>query len=257
MNALATKAQTMSIALNLDGFVIRQDANGRFCLNDLHRASGGEKRHGPSYWLHNSQTQDLIRELETTGIPAVETYEGASGGTYVAKELVYSCAMWISAAFNLKVIRAYDSNVMRPAELSRMDILRLAMESEEARIKAEAERDEAIRTKAYISDKKTATAMATASAKSREVARLLEEVGRSHKSATVKAVKKKIGIEYDWRHLKSYCLIHNLEARTVDDEQYGSVRSWPAEAWRDVYDVDLKTLFPKPSNSEELGAINV
>lgn len=30
---------------------IRQDEEGRYCLNDLHKASGGEQRHQPRYWL--------------------------------------------------------------------------------------------------------------------------------------------------------------------------------------------------------------
>lgn len=60
-------------------------ADGRYCLNDLHRAAGGEKRHGPSYWLANAQTRALIDEMATAGIPVV-TSEGAAGGTYVAKK---------------------------------------------------------------------------------------------------------------------------------------------------------------------------
>lgn len=100
--------------LTIASTAIRTDADGRYCLNDLHRASGGEKRHGPSYWLANAQSRALVDELATTGIPVV-TAEGAVGGTYVAKELVYAYAMWISPAFHLKVIRAYDAMVSAPA----------------------------------------------------------------------------------------------------------------------------------------------
>lgn len=87
--------------------VIRQDEAGRYSLNDLHRAAGGQKRHGPSYWLASKQTRDLIAAMETAGSPVV-TMAGRNGGTFVAKELVYAYAMWISPSFCLKVIRAYD-----------------------------------------------------------------------------------------------------------------------------------------------------
>ena len=79
MNTIAIGSEGM--ALDVGGFSVKQDRNGRYCLNDLHRASGGEKRHGPSYWLSNQQTRELIAEIQTTGIPAVSTYEGANGGT--------------------------------------------------------------------------------------------------------------------------------------------------------------------------------
>lgn len=103
-------------SLTVADVAVRQDDAGRYCLNDLHRAAGGKKRHGPSYWLANSQTVEIIKELETTGNPVV-TIEGAKGGTYVCKELVYAYAMWISARFHLAVIRAYDAMVATPARL--------------------------------------------------------------------------------------------------------------------------------------------
>lgn len=97
-------------ALSIAGVNVRQDSEGRFSLNDLHKAAGKEKKHSPSYWLANQQTSDLIAVLETTGIPVFKK-EGRNGGTFVAKELVYAYAMWISADFHLRVIRAYDSLV--------------------------------------------------------------------------------------------------------------------------------------------------
>lgn len=81
---------------------------GRYCLNDLNKASGGESRHRPAYWLGMKQTVDLIAEISIAGIPAIQRKQGL--GTFVVKELVYSYAMWISALFNLKVIREWLSN---------------------------------------------------------------------------------------------------------------------------------------------------
>ena len=52
--------------------IIRQDSEGRFCLNYLHRAAGGEKRHQPSNWLQNDQTKALIAELSVPGITGTE-----------------------------------------------------------------------------------------------------------------------------------------------------------------------------------------
>jgi hypothetical protein len=97
---------------------IRQDREGRYCLNDLHKAAGGENRHRPSLWLENQQTQELVEEITKAVIPALEQNQpvsvvkgGSSPGTYVCKELVYAYAMWISAKFHLTVIRAFDALV--------------------------------------------------------------------------------------------------------------------------------------------------
>jgi hypothetical protein len=110
--------------LMVAGTGIRRDPEGRYCLNDLHLASGGEKKHQPANWLRNQQTKELIVELSpvpqitgTEQIQPVKIYQGGDfQGTYVVKELVYAYAAWISAAFNLKIIRAYDALAMEPAK---------------------------------------------------------------------------------------------------------------------------------------------
>lgn len=89
---------------------IRMDADGRYSLNDLHKAAGGERRNDPSDWMANKQTKELIALLETTGKSVVKK-EGRGGGTFVPKQLVYSYAMWISPEFNLQVLDAYDALV--------------------------------------------------------------------------------------------------------------------------------------------------
>ena len=112
MNTLALFTDTAAKpeAFTVAGVAVRQDAHGRFCLNDLHKAAGGENRHRPSLWADNQQAKDLIAEIEIgAGIPAlVSNQRGMEQGTYVCKELVYAYAMWVSASFHLQVIRAYD-----------------------------------------------------------------------------------------------------------------------------------------------------
>jgi len=131
----------MNQLLVIDNLSVRTDADGRYCLNDLHKAAGGENKHRPSLWAENQQTQELISAMEAeAGIPALISVKGGNQqGTYVAKELVYAYAMWISPAFHLKVIRAYDALVtqpqpMNPAQLSRMQLIELAMEAERERL---------------------------------------------------------------------------------------------------------------------------
>ncbi|ELX1978008.1 KilA-N domain-containing protein [Escherichia coli] len=116
----------MNNLMVIDGIEVRRDAYGRYSLNDLHRAAGGEQKNRPKYWLSNKQTCELIEQLFTEGgIPPLEKNQpvsvingGNNQGTYVCKELVYAYAMWISPAFHLKVIRTFDMVTSAPEKLS-------------------------------------------------------------------------------------------------------------------------------------------
>ncbi len=104
--------------------------NGLYCLNDLHKASGSEKRHAPYRFMRNAETRKLIQEVERTPnvvngniIKAYKVIKGGNAkskqGTYVCKELVYRYAMWISAEFTLLIIRTFDEAANQQQQLSR------------------------------------------------------------------------------------------------------------------------------------------
>jgi hypothetical protein len=103
----------MTDAIIIDKIEIRKDDNGLYCLNDLHEASGGEKRHRPAYFLATDQAKEMILEIYDADIPAscpVQTVQGKgkNQGTFVKKELVYAYAMWVSSKFAVHVIQTYD-----------------------------------------------------------------------------------------------------------------------------------------------------
>ncbi len=114
-----TNHATTTPTIQIGSTSISQDAEGRFSLNDLHRAAGGEERHRPNYFLEIKQTKELIDAIDegnlTAGFPAVKTKEGRYGGSFAVKEIVYAYANWISPAFYLKMIRAFDAMVMQGA----------------------------------------------------------------------------------------------------------------------------------------------
>lgn len=91
--------------------------DGLYCLNDLHKASGGESRHQVSNWLKLNQTVELIDEIPKHGIPCLEQNQqviktirgGNQAGTYACRELVLAYATWISPKFFLLVLRTFDA----------------------------------------------------------------------------------------------------------------------------------------------------
>lgn len=103
----------MANTLTIGNIAISQRDN-LFSLNDCHKASGGEAKHRPNYFLENEQTKALINEIQIAGIPAISAKPKI--GTYVCKELVIAYAAWISAEFHLKVIREFLNNKMQPQQ---------------------------------------------------------------------------------------------------------------------------------------------
>lgn len=101
----------MQHSITIANISIQHDQEGRYCLNDLHRAAGEIPKHKPANFLRLDGTKALIAEIDQCSevSSAYINVGGTSPGTFVCKELVYAYAMWISAAFHLQVIRAYDT----------------------------------------------------------------------------------------------------------------------------------------------------
>ena len=100
--------------------------------------------------------------------------------------------------------------------------------------------EELEKTKAWIGNKREAQAMNTASQKSKEVKKLQVALDLEMSYATVKKVEKATGRKYNWQNLKKYCESAGLCWNKAFDSNYGSVNSYPAEAWKNVYGVEIK-----------------
>ncbi|EPF7159877.1 P22AR C-terminal domain-containing protein [Escherichia coli] len=120
MSSLAKSTVNCTNSIIISDVKIHMDSEGRYSLNDLHVASGKEEKHQPAFFMRRNETIELINEIFNSANMQnknpVISKKGRYGGTYVCKELVYSYAMWISAAFALKVIRAYDAMVTATQE---------------------------------------------------------------------------------------------------------------------------------------------
>lgn len=140
------------------GVEITTDEAGRFNLNALHRASGTGDHKRPSKWLATEQAKALIEELQKnlspnqgfgqnlldTDISVSVIKGGVSPGTFAHELLAISYAGWISPAFQLQVNQVFLdyrtgklAPVAKPA-LTTIEILQLAMESEQERLRLEA-----------------------------------------------------------------------------------------------------------------------
>lgn len=92
--------------------------DGLYSLNDVHKISGGAKKHQPSLFMRNNEVQELISEItHSTNMQSADVVRRVNGGkhrgTYACKEIVYRYAMWVSAKFALIVIRTFDEVMTR------------------------------------------------------------------------------------------------------------------------------------------------
>ncbi|MEQ1969380.1 Rha family transcriptional regulator [Xenorhabdus nematophila] len=130
-------------------------------------------------------------------------------------------------------------------QLSKLEVLQMAIESEQGRLEEKARADKAERTKSQISRSREAQALGKLGAVTRKCRNLEERLGESTKHATITAVQNVAEKKYQYAPLRKWCRENNIEPTEVPDPRYGHVKSWPAEAWLAIHGVDLKKLFGK------------
>ncbi len=119
-------------------------------------------------------------------------------------------------------------NFSNPAEAARA-----FADQYEARLLAE-------KTKAEIGTRREATAMNTASQAVKKVTKLEIELDKSMQYATVKRMEMLYhGQKFNWRLLKSTGAEMGVEAIEIFDANYGTVKSYHADVWREAYALDI------------------
>jgi hypothetical protein len=105
----------------------------------------------------------------------------------------------------------------------------------EARIAAEAK-------KAEIGSRREATAMNTASLAVKKANKLAIELDKSMQYATVKRMEMLYhGQSFNWRLLKSTATQMNMPPIDVFDANYGTVKAYHADVWREAYALEIIT----------------
>lgn len=220
-----------------------KNENGKLLVSSRDIAKGLEKEH-----------KDVLRKIrEVLGerefsLSSYITEQGKETAEYLLDK----------NAFILLVMNYTGYNDFKRAYIKRFDemegiiknnipqsypeaLRRLAAEVEQKQL-IEKQRDEAIRTKSQINNRITAQAMNTASQKAKQVKRLEIELEKSKEYASTKLIQIKTGKKYSWKDLKKYCITVGLEIKKAHDENYGEVNSYPAEAWKEVYEIEIKEI---------------
>lgn len=207
-------------------------------LSDLY----GIDKDGPNLDHKKNHTVTL-----SDGVEVTVDYRGYVSHFRLDKPHVECLLTGYSAVLRMKVIKhiyKLEEQINRRALPSNYKEALLALvQAETEKEQIAFERDQAVETKAWIGEKREATAMATASAEKRKANALAAKLGECKKHATIKAVQRATGKPFSHWPMKKWCAANGMEPKDVPDETYGTVKSWPAEAWKAVNDVDLRKLF--------------
>lgn len=133
-----------------------------------------------------------------------------------------------------------EANIAKPKELSRLELIQMMLESEQDKLRIQAERDEAVATKAEIGSRREATAMNTASQAVRKANSLEQQLDKAKEYCSIKRMSLiHHGQPFDWRALKSASAEMGIPPVDVFDQNYGSVKAYHVSVWAEVYSLGI------------------
>lgn len=208
--------------------------------------------------------EKIINELGTELKIQLSEYKDKTGRKLKCYNLDRESALLLTSGYDvhlrLKIIRRLDelesgkSQLQVPAlsvPQSLPEALRLAATLVEEKDKLQFERDEAIKTKGQISTSREASIMGKL-ARTNEKVRQLEARLATVNQAPEYAYATVLAIQSRLKHLKVsglkltyYCNRNGLVIKDIPDDRYGVVHSYPASAWRDVYQIDINNVLNK------------
>jgi phage regulator Rha-like protein len=198
-----------------------------------------EKRHD-----NVKRTIDTLASQGVISQPQIEDGEKAANGVvekvyWIEERDSYIVVAQLSPEFTARIVdrwQALEAQAASPAIPNFSNpaaAARAWAEQYEARLIAES-------TKAHIGARREATAMNTASQAVKKVDRLEIELDRSKQYASVKRMEMLYhGQSFNWRLLKSAAIEMGMPAIDVFDANYGTVKSYHADVWREAYAVSI------------------
>ncbi len=122
--------------LVLNNIEVKKDEQGRYSLNDLHKASGGQHKDQPARFIRLKSFTETVDFL-TTQMWVVKPFETKAGrhggGTWVCEQLVVEYAMWVSVEFKVKVMQFFldgHKDKEAPATMEALNELTKKIESD-------------------------------------------------------------------------------------------------------------------------------
>lgn len=196
--------------------------------------------------LGNPRSSLALLDGDEKDIHSMDTPGGKQGMTIVSESGLYSLILrsrkpeakafkrWVTHEVIPSIRKTGGYLMAKPEDTPEAILARAVLVAQDTIRRIEAERDEAIRTKAEIGSRREATAMATASAAVRKVTALENELGRGRDYKAVKGIPWFLHVFEDMpaayslagRKLSEMSRRMGYEIEEIEDIRFGSVKAY-------------------------------